>query len=303
MIDRLLSRPLLIAVLAVGMGSAIDAIVKGAAPAAGLMQLVAWRFLFGGLLALAVFLWQRRPMPPWEAIRFHTLRGALQLVGAILFFFALTRLALAEATIIGFTAALMVPFVARIVLGELVSARAFLITLAGFAGAAFAISGGGEGVAGDGRGLGLAACFASATIYAVVLVLLRLRAVREDATTIAVFTNVVPALCMAPVFFGVAGPVDMGDLPVFALLGVLGYSVWFLMTLAYARAKAQLLAPLEYTALVWSALFGIVFFAEMPGWRVWAGAVLIIGACLAIAFENHFETRRQTGQPVSDLPD
>ena len=297
MIARLLSRPLLIAVLAVGMGSGIDAIVKGAAPGAGLMQLVAWRFLFGGLLALAVFLWQRRPMPPWEAIRFHTLRGALQLVGAVLFFFALTRLALAEATIIGFTAALMVPFVARIVLG------AFLITLVGFAGAAFAISGGGEGAPGDGRGLGLAACFASATIYAVVLVLLRLRAVREDATTIALFTNAVPALCMAPVLFGVAGPVNLGDLPVFALLGGLGYSVWFLMTLAYARAKAQLLAPLEYTALIWSALFGIVFFAEMPGWRVWAGAVLIIGACLAIAFENHFETRRQTGQPVSDLPD
>lgn len=303
MIDRLLSRPLLIAVLAVGMGSGIDAIVKGAAPGAGLMHLVAWRFLFGGLLALAVFLWQRRPMPPWEAIRFHTLRGALQLVGAILFFFALTRLALAEATIIGFTAALMVPFVARIVLGEFVSARAFLLTLVGFAGAAFAISGSGEGVPGDGRGLGLVACFASATIYAVVLVLLRLRAVREDATTIAVFTNVVPALCMAPVLFGVAGPVNMGDLPVFGLLGVLGYSVWFLMTLAYARAKAQLLAPLEYTALIWSALFGIVFFAEMPGWQVWAGAVLIIGACLGVAFENHFETRRQTGQPVSDLPD
>jgi S-adenosylmethionine uptake transporter len=304
MIARLLSAPLLIVVLAIGMGSGIDALVKGTAPEAGLMQLVAWRFLFGAIIATVVFLAQRRAMPRGEAIRFHAMRGLVQLVSAILFFFALTRLALAEATIIGFTAALMVPFVARVVLGEAVSMRAFAITLVGFAGAAFAVSGGGTGMFGDdGRWLGVAAGFTSAMLYAVVLVLLRLRALREDATTIALFTNGVPALCMSPVLFGVAGPIDMADLPVFALLGALGYSVWYLMTLAYARARVQLLAPLEYTALIWSALFGIVFFAEMPGWQVWVGAVAIIGSCLGIAFDDHFATRRATRQPVSDLPE
>ncbi|WP_430403651.1 DMT family transporter [Hyphomonas sp.] len=303
MIARLLSAPLLIVVLAIGMGSGIDALVKGTAPEAGLMQLVAWRFLFGAMIAAAVFLAQRRAMPRGEAIRFHAMRGVVQLVSAILFFFALTRLALAEATIIGFTAALMVPFVARVVLGEAVSLRAFAITLVGFAGAAFAVSGGTGTGGDDGRWLGVAAGFTSAMLYAVVLVLLRLRAVREDATTIALFTNAVPALCMSPVLFGLAGPVDMADMPVFALLGALGYSVWYLMTLAYARARAQLLAPIEYTALIWSAVFGIVFFAEIPGWQVWVGAVAIIGSCLGIAFEDHFATRRATRLPVSDIPE
>jgi S-adenosylmethionine uptake transporter len=304
MIARLLSAPLLIVVLAIGMGSGIDALVKSTAPEAGLMQLVAWRFLFGAMIAAAVFVVQRRAMPRGEAIRFHAMRGVVQLVSVILFFFALTRLALAEATIIGFTAALMVPFVARVVLGEAVSLRAFSITLVGFAGAAFAVSGGGMGPGGDeGRWLGVAAGFTSAMLYAVVLVLLRLRALREDATTIALFTNAVPALCMSPVLFGAAGPVDMADMPVFALLGALGYAVWYLMTLAYARARAQLLAPIEYTALIWSAVFGIVFFAEMPGWQVWVGAVAIIGSCLAIAFDDHFATRRATRLPVSDMPE
>lgn len=303
MIARLLSAPLLIVVLAIGMGSGIDALVKGTAPQAGLMQLVAWRFLFGAMIAAVVFMAQRRAIPRGEAIRFHAMRGVVQLVSAILFFFALTRLALAEATIIGFTAALMVPFVARVVLGEAVSLRAFAITLVGFAGAAFAVSGGGAGPGSDGRWLGVAAGFAAAMLYAVVLVLLRLRALREDATTIALFTNAVPALCMSPVLFGLAGPLDMAYLPVFALLGALGYAVWYLMTLAYARARAQLLAPIEYTALIWSALFGIVFFAEMPAWQVWVGAVAIIGSCLGIAFEDHFATRRATRLPVSDLPE
>jgi len=76
-----------------------------------------------------------------------------------------------------------------------------------------------------------------------------------------------------------------------------------LLTLAYARAPAQQLAPLEYTALIWSALFGAVFFSEMPGWRLWAGAAIIIGACLLVAFENRFATRREAGLPASDLPE
>jgi S-adenosylmethionine uptake transporter len=303
MIARLLSAPLLLAVLAVAMGSGIDALVKGTAPGAGVMVLVAWRFLFGGMIAAAVFIAQQRAWPPGEAIRFHIMRSLMQVASAILLFYALTQLALAETVLIGFTAALMVPFAAWIILGEAVSLRAFGLTLLGFAGAAFAVSATPEGAVGEHRLLGIASVLASAMLYAVVLVLLRLRAVKEDATTIALFTNGVPALCLSPFLFGIAGPVNVNDLPVFALLGAIGYAVWYLLTLAYARARAQLLAPLEYTALIWAALIGFVFFDEVPGWRVPVGAVLIVAACLGVAFENHFATRRETGQPVSDLPD
>ncbi|MEH6808574.1 MAG: DMT family transporter [Hyphomonas oceanitis] len=303
MIARLLSAPLLLAVLAVAMGSGIDALVKATAPGAGVMVLVAWRFLFGAMIATTVFLVQRRAWPKREAVLFHIMRSLMQVASAILLFYALTQLALAETVLIGFTAALMVPFAAWLILGEAVSPRAFGLTLLGFAGAAFAVSATPEGAVGAHRLLGIASILASAMLYAVVLVLLRLRAVKEDATTIALFTNGVPALCLSPFLFGLAGPVNVNDLPVFALLGAIGYAVWYLLTLAYARARAQLLAPLEYTALIWAALIGFVFFDEVPGWRVAVGAVLIVAACLGVAFESHFATRRETGQPVSDLPD
>lgn len=303
MIARLLSAPLLLAVLAVAMGSCIDALVKATAPGAGVMVLVAWRFLFGAIIAAMVFLVQRRPWPEGKAVRFHIMRSLMQVASAILLFYALTQLALAETVLIGFTAALMVPFAAWVVLGEPVSPRAFGLTLLGFAGAAFAVSAAPEGALGPHRMLGIASILASAMLYAVVLVLLRLRAVKEDATTIALFTNGVPALCLSPFLFGLAGPVNVNDLPVFMMLGAIGYVVWYLLTLAYARARAQLLAPLEYTALIWAALIGFVFFDEVPGWRVAVGAVLIVAACLGVAFESHFATRRETGQPVSDLPD
>ncbi len=304
MIARLLSAPLLIAVFAIAMGSGIDAMVKAIAPDAGLHHLLAWRFLFGGLIALAVFRAQKRPTPSLEAIRFHTMRGLLQLGCAFTFFFALMHLPLAVATIIGFTAALMVPFVARVLLGERLTPVALIATVIGFAGAALAVMGRPQsGEASELWGLGVASCFLAAFLYALGLILLRMRATKEDATTIAMFTNVVPAIALLPVTFGLFGVPDWNDIPLFLMFGVLGFVTWYLMTLAYARAPAQRLAPLEYTALIWSGIFGSVFFAEYPGWQTWVGAVIIIGACLIVAFEERFSTRVETGLPVSDLPE
>ena len=45
------------------------------------------------------------------------------------------------------------------------------------------------------------------------------------------------------------------------------------------------------------------FFQEYPGWQTWVGALVIISACLIVAFEERFTTRKETGQPVSDLPE
>ncbi|MEM7329099.1 MAG: DMT family transporter [Pseudomonadota bacterium] len=299
-----MSLPLLIALIAIALGSGIDAIVKGVAPQTGLHHLLAWRFLFGGMIAIAVFMAQKRPKPSWEAVRFHTARGLIQLGGAFTFFYALMHLPLAVATIIGFTAALMVPFLAWLLMRERVSPVTLIATMIGFAGAALAVTGRPEtGATSDKWVLGAISCFAAAFLYAVMLVMLRMRATKEDATTIAMFTNVVPAIAMLPVTLGFFGRVNGTDILLFLLLGGLGYVMWYLMTLAYARAPAQRLAPLEYTALIWSGIFGSVFFAEYPGWQIWLGAAIIIGACLIVAFESRFVTRKETGMPVSDLPE
>ncbi|MEO0607255.1 MAG: DMT family transporter [Pseudomonadota bacterium] len=296
--------PILLAIAAIAMGSGIDALVKAIAPSAGLHHLLAWRFLFGSLIALSVFRAQNRPMPSLSAIRFHTMRGLIQLGCAYTFFFALLHLPLALATIIGFTAALMVPFVARAVLREPITPIALIATVIGFAGAVLAVMGRPQdGAASELWMLGTASCFLAAFLYALGLVLLRMRATHEDATTIAMFTNTVPAVALLPVTFGLFGPPDWSDIPLFLMFGFFGFTTWYVMTLAYARAPAQRLAPLEYSALIWSGLLGSIFFQEYPGWQTWLGAVIIVAACLIVAFEGRFATRKETGLPVSDLPD
>ena len=299
---RAQTSPLLIAALAVLSGCLIDVCIKYLAQDISVVALTVWRFIFGGVYSLGIFFAMRRPWPRWEAWRFHTMRGAVHLLAAGGFFFALTQLALAEATVMGFTAALMIAPIARILLGEKFGAVSVGAAVIGFAGAAVALSGGGHAGPEDGnRMLGIASVFISAIAYATSVVLLRMRAQREDTLTIVMLANVMPALIGLPFMFAVDPIPAVSQIPIYAALGLFGLTVWWLMTIAYGRAPAQKIAPLEYTGLIWSALFGWLLFGEIPGWRLYLGAAIIIAACMMVAFESHFATRRAARQPVSNL--
>lgn len=296
--------PLLIYAFGVALGCGIDAIVKSVAVELAVITLLAWRFFFGGSFALGAYIAARKPRPTWPALRFHTMRAGIQLLSAFLFFWALTQRSLADVTVIGFTAALMVAPIARVVLGEKVTPISMLAALVGFAGAVFAISAETSGAPTEGnRTLGALAGFASAFLYALTLVLIRLRAREEDTLTIVTYTNAIGGLFMLPFLFYSIPTMSWIYIPALILLGALGTGVWWLFTYAYANAPAQRLAPIEYTSLIWAAALGAIFFREVPGWQLYLGALIIIGACLIVAFESRFSTRKDTRAPVSDIPE
>ncbi len=298
------TQAILIYTIGVALGCVIDAVVKDVTLELSLITLLAWRFMFGGSFALTVYMSAGKPRPNWPAVRFHTLRSAIQLLSGYLFFWALSQRSLADITVIGFTAALMVAPLARIVLGEKITSTSIIAAIIGFAGAVFAVSGETTGAPVDGhRTLGAIAGFIAAFLYALTLVLVRLRARQEDSLTIVMFTNVLPAIMLLPVLVWSIPSMDWAYLPLLICLGALGFGVWWMFTLAYANAPAQRLAPIEYTSLIWAAALGIFFFDEVPGWQLYVGALIIIGACLIVAFETRFRTRSKTGMPASDLPD
>ncbi len=301
---RLVPSPLILAAAGVFIGSLLDAGVKGLAAGASVLTIMAWRFLFGAVYTGAAYIAARKPAPTWPAIRFHAFRALVQIGAALLFFWSLTQLALAEATTLGFTAALMIAPFARLLLGEKISAISGLAALIGFAGAAFAISSSPTGAPeGGDRLLGAMATLVSAVLYALYIVLLRLRTRSEDALTILTYSNVMAALFLSPVGLLFTPVPSLPQIGAFALVAVAGVSAWWLFTIAYSRAPAQHLAPLEYTALIWSAGLGVVFFSEAPGWRLYGGAAIIIAACLIVAFDQSFASRREARQPVSEITD
>jgi drug/metabolite transporter (DMT)-like permease len=73
------------------------------------------------------------------------------------------------------------------------------------------------------------------------------------------------------------------DWLLFLAAGVCGGSAHLLVAMAYRHARAAVIAPFEYTALIWISLAGYLFWAEVPGPAVWVGgAAVITGGYLAL---------------------
>ena len=292
--------PYLIVTAAVALGVGIDTLVKLFTLDLSVLTITTWRFIFGSIFALGLFFVRDRPMPGMDAIRFHAFRGVVQLITALSFFWALTQIALAEATVLGFMAALLVPAMARLILKEKISPVASSATIAGFIAAAFALSEQATGGPDGNRVLGALAAFTAAIGYALTLILIRLRTRKEDTDTIAMFGNVMPAILLTILMMAVQPfsesppPLFPGfqNLPGLFVLGAVAFSVWWLMSEAYRHAEAQRLVPFEYLALPMSVTMGFVVFGEVPSWRLYAGAAVIIAGCLAVAFENKLPLKR-----------
>lgn len=243
-------------------------------------------------LPFAVPLWFAAGRPPLtrNVLGAHAVRGAVMALSAGSFFWALTVLPLAEAVTLSFVAPLIIPFIAWALLRERPRLTSIAAGLIGFAGVLLTTQGAPESSDTPERTLGIVMMLVAAVAWATSLVLLRGRASRDGPAIVVLMGGVVPALLLAP------AAVAIGDVPSadalfwVAVAGALTVGGVWLLTRAYARAEAQVLAPIEFSALGWAALLGWLFFAEVPRLEVWAGAAIIIGACL---FAGWDERRRR----------
>jgi len=207
----------------------------------------------------------------------HVLRGCLIAVTAFLFFFALTRLGLAEAIALSFISPLLIPPLAHLFLGERMRGPVLLATLGGFAGVLITVQGA-PSFGGD-RGLALAAILAAALTYALAAIVMRARAAKDGSTLLTLTSAAIPMLLLSPAAIDAPLPTAWA-LGLAALAGLLGNLGIQLLARAYASAEAQALGVLEFTALPWAALFGWLFFDQAVRPQVWLGATVIFAACL-----------------------
>ena len=204
----------------------------------------------------------------------------LDVIPATCFFYALGQLPLAETLILSFISPAFTVLFAALILGERVTSRILVSLCAGFGGVALIVAGGLAGHGGDKATslLGVAAVLVSAVGYAASNVLLRARAQRDPVLLIVAIQNVAPAAMLSvPASLVWQAPTTSIWL-VLVTIGTLGVAGHLLLARAYAGAEAARLASLEYTALIWAVLFGLLAFGEVPAPSVFAGGALILGS-------------------------
>lgn len=275
--------PFLAACMGVALFSAMDAVMKGLSIAIGAYNALFWRCVAGSAIGALAMLAARRPMPEWRALRIHIWRGIVVAFMALAFFWAIARLPLAEAIALSFIAPLIALYLAALLLGEHIGRAAIIAALLGLAGVGVILSGklGGRH---DPEALkGAAAVLCSAVLFAYNLILQRRQAQIAAPVEIAFFQNLVIALvlgCAAPLLAVAPGTAHL--LPI-AGAALLAFASLLFLSWAYARAEAQILIPVEYTAFIWASIMGWLVFGERLTLTTLAGAGLIVTGCVIAA--------------------
>lgn len=270
-------RAALLVLMAFAIFSATDAIVKIMAagmPAPQVTFLVTAAAL--ALLLLHALMTGRggRLMPRQPALAFW--RALFLAVDTLLIHFAFARLPLAEAYLIAFLTPILVAVLGFVFLGERLSAIGWLGVLVGFAGVAVALK---PGVAP--LDVGHLAALGSAVFFAFSLILLRRTKVAETdealvASLLVVMTPVAFAVAAASGGLAPPGPLDLG----LALAGgVLLLGGHALLVRAFRVGEASVVAPFQYSQIIWGCLYGVLLFATPvePHTLVGAGIIIVSG--------------------------
>ncbi|GAA4044111.1 DMT family transporter [Parerythrobacter jejuensis] len=272
--------PFLLTFAGVGMLSLMDAFMKGASLAIGAYSAAVWRAALACLIIAPFWLLLGGRWPARNVLKLHLLRGTVSAFMALSFFYALTKLPIAEAIAISFIAPLIALYLAALLLGEQIRREAIFASILGFGGTIVIIGGKiGREPPSEDVWLGLGAILFSAMLYAYNFVVIRQQSQVAKPAEIATFHGGVAALVLglgAPWFLEWPTTAAMIDLGWAALLTVGGAMA---LAWAYARAEAQALVPIEYSGFLWASLFGWLFFAEQVTLPTIAGTLLIVAGC------------------------
>lgn len=245
-------------------------------------DVVFFRNLFG-LLALLPWL-IRRGVPALSTAYpgLHLLRSLAGLTSMYCFFFAIGHLPLADVMVLNYTAPLFVPLMALAWLKESVTARLWAAIGLGFMGVVLTLK----------PGMGIFSPVAlvalmSGLLAAVSVVTIRRMAHHEPSTRIVFYYSAVSTMFSLIPLAWAWQPPTLVQLGLMALAGVLATGGQLFMTHGYTLAAAAQVGPFMYAAVVFAALFGWLFWTEMPDGLSFAGATLVCTAgVLAVRHMN-----------------
>lgn len=272
--------PFLAACLGIALFAVMDGFMKLLSIAFGAYSAMLWRTLAGSAMGAVAYGAQRGRWPEAAALRMHIKRGAVVMVMALCFFWGIARVPMAEAIGLSFIAPLIALYLAAVLLKEQVRREAIIASLLGLAGVGVILAGKfGASAYHEDTALGVAAIFVSALFYAWNLILQRQQALMAKPTEIALFQNLsIAAMLLVAAPFLAVWPTAEQWLWVLSS-AALAFISQMLLSWAYARAEAQHLLPVEYTAFIWASITGYVMFGEAVTVATLAGTVLIVVGC------------------------
>ncbi|MFN3273556.1 MAG: DMT family transporter [Paracoccus sp. (in: a-proteobacteria)] len=260
--------------------AANDAIGKWLVADYGVAQVILLRSLAAGLMMAPLLLRGGRVVARIRSAprpRLQALRAVCATAEVFCFYLAVSYMPLADVMAFWMAAPIYVVAISPFLLGERVGARTWVAVAMGFAGVLILLA---PSLQISGAG----AVFALLGTVAFAAIMVLGRSLRETPDRDLVLFQLVAAalagLALAP--FDWQPLQSGGDLALLFLLGVVATAAHMLVTRALKLADASVVAPLQYSLLVWGAVLGFLVFGDIPAPAMLLGAALIVGSGLIV---------------------
>ena len=254
-------------------------------------ELVFFRSFFALIPVFAWVGWRGRLPSVFytERIGRHFMRSISGAATMFLGFTALSLLPIADATAIGYAAPLMTVVLAVIFLGEKVRIYRWSAVVIGLIGVLVILS---DYVGPDTSGaterstIGAVVAICGAFLGAATATQVRAMVHYEGAATIVVYFSLFTslfALLTLPFGWHVPDPLGLAALIAAGIFGGLGQ---VLMTQSFRYGGASMIAPFDYTSMIWALAVSLAVFNTWPTHRMLFGTAIVIGAGLFVIFRE-----------------
>lgn len=264
---------ILLRVLAMALMAVLAAIVKACAErGVPVLEIIFFRNAFA-FIPVLIYVWRttglgvlctRRPGA-------HLTRSAVGLTGMICGFTAVSLLPLTQSTAISFSAPLFMTALSALVLKERVGIHRWMAVAVGFVGVLIMVHPDPRQFVGVGVLFAIAAAVGSA---GAMIAIQEISRTEPGPTIVFYFTLAGAVVGLASLPFGWVMP-GPGVLALLVAAGLIGGTGQLLLTEAIRRAPVAVVAPFDYTQLVWAGLIGFLVWSETPAPLTLVGAMVV----------------------------
>ena len=259
-----------------------DVVIKVLGASFGPAQLVFFSTLFAFPMIAVMLMRDKtegnlRPVHPW----WTAIRTACATTNAIAAFYAFSVLPLAQVYAILFATPLVITILSIPVLGEKVGFHRWAAVVVGLIGVIVVLRPGAEAFT-----LGHAAALACAFVGGFASIIVRKIGREERTVVLMIYPMLANFIVMGALMTLNYRPLDLTELGGIGAFSALGFIGGLLLIAAYKASEAAVVAPMQYSQIIWATIFGYVFFGETVDLPTVLGASIIIASGLYIVFRE-----------------
>ena len=276
---------------------AVTAIVKHGAQDLPAAESAFLRYLLGLVFIIPMIGPMRRARLSSRQYRLFAMRGAAHTIGVMLWFFAMTRITIAEVTAMNYMTPIYITLGAALFLGERLAIRRIVAILFAFLGALIILRPGIREIS-DGH-IGM---LGTAVFFAVSYLTAKRMADEVPALVVVGMLSVTVTIGLAPFAYAVWRTPTAEEILWMFLVAVFATLGHYTMTRAFAAAPVTVTQPITFLQLLWSVLLGAMFFGEPADLWVVLGGTVIVASATFITIREAMIKRRLRPDPGGAAP-